>query len=181
LETQGFTSNKEITHNTIIRKSDANSSALATLEANGEWCYCAHTLKLIQQLLYRKIDRVPEETVVSTDSAQPHVANVMTGASRHQQDTCNTSSIQSESHHCDFWSFPVLKHELRGQKFINTATATTLYKKSGNGMLHMFEKWVGHCKLCIAYEGCYFEKETIPKPPESCHSTSCHPVYILCI
>jgi hypothetical protein len=105
--------------------------------------------------------------VVSTHSAQPHIAKVMTVASRHQQGTCIASSIQSESHLCDFWFFPILKHELQGQKFINAATATALYKKSGNGLLHMFEKRVAHYKICISYEGCFFKKETIPKPPES--------------
>jgi hypothetical protein len=71
METQGFPSSKETMHSTIIRKSDVNhSSALATLEANCEWCYCEHTLKTHSA--------IPEETVVSTHGALPHVANVMT-------------------------------------------------------------------------------------------------------
>jgi hypothetical protein len=34
-----------------------------------------------------------------------------------------------------------------------------------NGLQHIFEKWVEHCKKCIAFQGRYFEKETITTPP----------------
>jgi hypothetical protein len=73
---------------------------------------------------------------------------------------------------CDFWAFAMLKHELQGQKFstdaeVKQATAPTLCKMSGNGLLHVFEKWAGCCKKCFACEGRYFEKETVPKPQES--------------
>jgi histone-lysine N-methyltransferase SETMAR len=76
---------------------------------------------------------------------------------------------------CDFWAFAMLKHELQGQKFstdteVKKATAATLRKMSGNGLLQVFEKWVGCYKKCTAYEGCYFEKETVSKPQESSDS-----------
>jgi hypothetical protein len=52
---------------------------------------------------------------------------------------------------CDFWAFPTFKHELGGQKFSNDtevkqSTSTTLGKMSGNGLLHVFEKWAGPVK-----------------------------------
>jgi hypothetical protein len=52
---------------------------------------------------------------------------------------------------CDFWAFPKLKLELGGQKFstdtkVKQATTIILCKMSGNGLLHVFEKWVGRCK-----------------------------------
>jgi hypothetical protein len=34
-----------------------------------------------------------------------------------------------------------------------------------NGLQHVFEKWVEHCKKCISFQGRYFKNET-------CHHTS---------
>jgi hypothetical protein len=39
-----------------------------------------------------------------------------------------------------------------------------------NGLQHIFEKLVGCCKMCIACQGRYFEKETITTPPLSSNS-----------
>jgi hypothetical protein len=36
-----------------------------------------------------------------------------------------------------------------------------------NGLQHVCEKWVEFCKKCIAYQGRYFEKETVTAPPQS--------------
>jgi hypothetical protein len=35
-----------------------------------------------------------------------------------------------------------------------------------NGLQHIFEKGVERCKKCIAYQGKYFEKETVTSPPQ---------------
>jgi hypothetical protein len=35
-----------------------------------------------------------------------------------------------------------------------------------NGLPHVLEKWVKRCKKCIAYQGRYFEKETVTAPPQ---------------
>jgi hypothetical protein len=72
-------------------------------------------------------------------------------------------------------AFATLKHELWVQKFSNDtevkqATAATLCKMSGNGLMHVFEKWMECCKKYIACEVCYFKKETVPKPQESSDS-----------
>jgi hypothetical protein len=53
---------------------------------------------------------------------------------------------------------------------VKEATATVICKVSGNVLLHVFEKWVGCCKKCIACEGPYFEKETVPDSHESADS-----------
>jgi hypothetical protein len=39
-----------------------------------------------------------------------------------------------------------------------------------NGLQHVFEKWVEHCKKCIACQERYFEKETVTAPPQSSDS-----------
>jgi hypothetical protein len=39
-----------------------------------------------------------------------------------------------------------------------------------NGLQHVFEKWVERCKKYIAYQGKYFEKETVIAPPQSSDS-----------
>jgi hypothetical protein len=46
---------------------------------------------------------------------------------------------------CNFWAFP-------------------------NGLQHVFEKWVEHCKKCITCQGRYFKKETVTAPPQSSNS-----------
>jgi hypothetical protein len=52
-----------------------------------------------------------------------------------------------------------MKRELRGKKF-----------RVINGLRHVSEKWVERCKKCIAYQGRYFEKETVTAPPQSSDS-----------
>jgi hypothetical protein len=39
-----------------------------------------------------------------------------------------------------------------------------------NGLQHVFEKWVERCKKCIAFQGKYFEKQTVTAPPQSSDS-----------
>jgi hypothetical protein len=68
-----------------------------------------------------------------------------------------------------------MKRELRGKKFrsdqeVKTARSTILLKLAANGLQHVIEKWVGHCKKYIAYQGRYFKKETVTAPPPSSDS-----------
>jgi hypothetical protein len=39
-----------------------------------------------------------------------------------------------------------------------------------NGLQHVLEKWLERCKKCFAYQGRYFEKETVTAPPQSSDS-----------
>jgi nuclear pore complex protein Nup62 len=39
-----------------------------------------------------------------------------------------------------------------------------------NGLQHVFEKWMKLWKKCIAWQGRYFEKETVTAPPQSSDS-----------
>jgi hypothetical protein len=39
-----------------------------------------------------------------------------------------------------------------------------------NGLRHVFEKWVERCKKSMAYQGRYFEKETVAATPQSSES-----------
>jgi hypothetical protein len=45
-----------------------------------------------------------------------------------------------------------------------------LLKLEANGLQHVFEKWVERCKKCVAWQGRYFEKETVTAPPRSSDS-----------
>jgi hypothetical protein len=65
---------------------------------------------------------------------------------------------------CDFWTFPVLKHEVHGQKFsmdteVKQVIDATLHMIYGNSHLHVFEKLVEHCKKYIAYVGITLKKK----------------------
>jgi hypothetical protein len=59
---------------------------------------------------------------------------------------------------CDFRTFAMLKHELQEQKLsmdteVKQFNDATLCMMHENSLLHVFEKWVEHCKKFIAYEG----------------------------
>jgi hypothetical protein len=47
---------------------------------------------------------------------------------------------------CDFWAFPTMKRELRGQ----SPCFIIIPKLAANGLQRVFEKWVERCKKCIA-------------------------------
>jgi hypothetical protein len=49
---------------------------------------------------------------------------------------------------------------------VKTACSTIL-KLAANGLQHVFEEWVEHCKKCFAFQGKYLEKETVTAPPHS--------------
>jgi hypothetical protein len=57
---------------------------------------------------------------------------------------------------CDFWAFPTMKWSSEARNF-----------EVFNGLQHVFEKWMERCKKCIAFQGRYFEKETVTVPPQS--------------
>jgi len=47
---------------------------------------------------------------------------------------------------------------------------STHFSETVCGLQHVSEKWVEHCKKCIACQGRYFGKETITAPPQSSDS-----------
>jgi hypothetical protein len=52
-------------------------------------------------------------------------------------------------------------------------SGTIHLKLAANGLQHVFEKWVGRCKKCIACQGRYLKKkkkETVTAPPQSSDS-----------
>jgi hypothetical protein len=53
---------------------------------------------------------------------------------------------------------------------VKTACSTILLKLAANGLQHVFEKWVERCKKYIAFQGRYFENETVTAPPQSSDS-----------
>jgi hypothetical protein len=57
---------------------------------------------------------------------------------------------------CNFCAFPTMKRKLQSKNV-----------EMINGLQHVFEKWVEHCKKCIACQGKYFKKETTTAPPQS--------------
>jgi hypothetical protein len=100
------------------------------------------------------------------------------GVSRHWWNTCRKPTVESWFTSRDSWEILMLKHEPHREKFstdteVKQATATNLCKMSSNAILHVFEKWLGCCKNCIAYEGCHCEKGTMPKPQKSSDSEQC--------
>jgi hypothetical protein len=68
-----------------------------------------------------------------------------------------TSAIQSRSRPTRFLGFS--NHEKWSPEARNLEVI--------NGLQHVFEKWLGRCKKCIACQGRYFEKETVIAPPQT--------------
>jgi hypothetical protein len=64
---------------------------------------------------------------------------------------------------CDFCDFQPYQE-------VKTACSTIILKLAVYGLQHVFEKWVERCKKCIAFQGRYFEKETVTAPPQSSDS-----------
>jgi hypothetical protein len=60
--------------------------------------------------------------------------------------------------------------KFRSDQEVKTACSIILMKLTENGLQHVFEKWVERCKKCIAWQGRYFEKETVTAPPHSSDS-----------
>jgi histone-lysine N-methyltransferase SETMAR len=65
---------------------------------------------------------------------------------------------------CDFFLFPRMKNELRGQRFSSSdeavAACETVLSKFNNEMWHKcFDEWFSRMHKCIAHGGCYFEKQ----------------------
>jgi hypothetical protein len=76
------------------------------------------------------------------------MADVIMGFHRSTFSKPNTE-FNSDLAPCDFWAFPTIKRELRGS------------------LQQVFEKWLERYNKCIAYQGRYFEKETVTAPPQS--------------
>jgi hypothetical protein len=88
------------------------------------------------------------------------MADVLMGFYQSTFSKLNTE-FNSDLTPCNFWAFPTIKRELQGKKF---------QKNSEEILQHVFEKWVQHCKKCIACQGRYFKKETVTAPPQSSDS-----------
>jgi hypothetical protein len=58
----------------------------------------------------------------------------------------------------------------KGSSEVKNTSSTILLKLEANGLQHVFEKWVERCKKYTAFQGRYFEKETITAPPQSSDS-----------
>jgi histone-lysine N-methyltransferase SETMAR len=64
---------------------------------------------------------------------------------------------------CDFWPFPRVKSQLRGQKFesssaLQGALQAILKSIARDGLQHVFQEWRERWTKCIQTNGCYFEK-----------------------
>jgi hypothetical protein len=50
------------------------------------------------------------------------------------------------------------------------AATSTVLTLAANGLQHVFEKWMERCKKRVAFQGRYFEKETVTALPQSSDS-----------
>jgi hypothetical protein len=86
------------------------------------------------------------------------MADVLMGFHRSTFSKPNTK-FNSDLVPCDLWAFPTMKMELRGKKFRSDQWSAARFRDVGG----MFKK-------CIAWQGNYFEKETVTAPPQSSDS-----------
>jgi hypothetical protein len=129
-----------------------HSSVLMTSEANYEWYLrCRCTWNSFKEHYSIKETGIFYKRVVS--ASRQCRATYFTcddkGASRHRWNTCKHPFYSQDLIPRGFWTFSACKHELWGQEFsVNTKMkqASTLCRMPGNDLLHVYEKWVGHCK-----------------------------------
>jgi hypothetical protein len=87
-----------------------------------------------------------------------YMADVLMGFHRSTFSKPNRE-FNSDLDPCDFWAFPTMKGSSEERNF-----------EVINGLQHVFEKWLERCKKCIAWQGRYFEKETVTASPQSSDS-----------
>jgi hypothetical protein len=93
------------------------SSALATLEANCEWCFYTNTLKTHLGNTTCGGGSLMKWWILQ-DNVWLHTADTDDrGASRHCGTPANHPLYSPDLASCEVWEFLMLKHELWGQKF----------------------------------------------------------------
>lgn len=103
--------------------------------------------------------------ILHQDNAPSHCSHVV-------EDTTEKLGIELLPHApyspdlaiCDFWLFPNLKNNLRGQRFESreelwVAMNKTLREMSRDGLQHVFRAWMDRWEKCKRSKGRYFEKE----------------------
>ena len=124
----------------------------------------------------KRLDLFKKQWFFLQDNAQPHIAAVALAALTEIGGTALKHPPYSpDLVPSDFWAFPTLKRQLRGQRLssydeVRNAMAALLKGMSQNNLFHVFESFIKRCKKCIQCEGCYFEKEKIVGPVESSDS-----------
>jgi histone-lysine N-methyltransferase SETMAR len=123
----------------------------------------------------KRLDFSEEKWFLLQDNARPHIAEVAMDALTEIGGTpLEHPPYSPDLAPCDFWAFLTTERKLQGKKFrsdqeVKTACSTILLKLVANGLQHIFDKWVEHCK-CITCQGRYFKKEIITTPPRNSDS-----------
>ncbi len=126
---------------------------------------------LLKSELYKTVKRKRPELIQSGfilhhDNAPSHTSRIV-------QDTIEKLGIELLPHPpyspdlaiCDFWLFPVLKKNLRGDKYESHEGPTGSRGTRHCGRCHAtdcstwFQAWVARWEKCKLSEGRYFEKE----------------------
>ena len=129
--------------------------------------YYAWVIKsdLMRAVKRKRPDLIRSGFILHQDNAPSHESRVL-------MDTMETLGIENLIHPpyspdlaiCDFWLFPVLKDNLRGEKYesredLGTAVNKVLRVMSRDGLDHVFRAWADRWEKCIKARGAYFEKE----------------------
>ena len=129
--------------------------------------YYSQVLKvdLKRHIRAKRPEKVQNGWLLHHDNAPAHTAHLTV-------QTLNELDVEVLAHPpyspdlapCDFWLFPTLKKELRGQHFasndaVTAAVRVKLRDLCSNGLQHVFEAWVKRWESCVEAEGSYFEKE----------------------
>ena len=133
--------------------------------------YCTETfIHRCAECISKKENHVLDTTLfLLQGKAQPHTVQEEISASvQVNGTTAEKISCNSDLTLCDFWAFPMLKHELQGLIFKSDrqVTQTPLQmneKHQKMGLLHVPEVG-GKLQKCIPCEESYLKKETMPNP-----------------
>lgn len=138
---------------------------------NGE--YYKQVLKHLAEHIRRKRPELyPSGWRLHHDNARPHVCNIVTQYLARKNIECVPHPPYSpDLAPCDFFLFPRLKSDLRGQRFESSMAVVkkaeaVLKSMSQNGFQHVFQEWQTRWAKCIQLNGDYFEKDHTNLDPE---------------
>ncbi|XP_061167382.1 histone-lysine N-methyltransferase SETMAR-like [Saccostrea echinata] len=120
---------------------------------------------LMRAVKRKRPDLIRAGFTLHQDNAPNHESLVV-------MDTMETLGIEKLTHPpyspdlaiCDFWLFPVLKDNLRGEKYesqedLGTVVNKALRSMSRDGLDDVFRAWADRWQKCIKARGAYFENE----------------------
>ena len=113
-----------------------------------------------------------EEYLLHMDNAPAHRSDlVQSYLRRNRWNTLTHPPYSPDLSPADFFLFPILKRKVRGHNFQNVENLVVaidheLRQIPSIQWQRCFQDWIRHCRLCVLFDGNYFEGMIQPRLPE---------------